>query len=83
MMNYLEKEKEKERILLIGDLNCDPDSESIEYLKQKQKVVDLESVYPLDKKDCYSTFKFRDQELKRMIDYLFYQENSFKVLKRI
>lgn len=33
MMNYLEKEKEKERILLIGDLNCDPDSESIEYLK--------------------------------------------------
>ena len=62
----------KENIIIIGDLNAEPNYDSIKKLEQ----FGMRSVFNLQKLD-YTTYKIRNEVEKRIIDYIFYKGNLF------
>ncbi len=70
-----------ENIILCGDLNTQPDCESIQYLKNFEfkcrnlnKFSSAYNIFDNSKEDFLecTTFKIREEEVYRVIDYIFY-----------
>jgi mRNA deadenylase 3'-5' endonuclease subunit Ccr4 len=83
--NYLRKLKDYncDSLILCGDFNTEPDSESLSYLLNYklmgkfEKFVSSYNLFDKNEKDFLecSTFKIREKEYYRVIDYIFYAGN--------
>ncbi len=72
------QEYSQERVIITGDLNADRDSGVVSLVMENTSLGQMASVHDLTL-ERYSTFKIRDKVLKRMIDFIFYQQGRFSV----
>lgn len=59
-------------VVLSGDFNDEPDSTCVKSVLDNKSGLELHSVY---EDASFTTFKIREKEFKRVIDYIFYSSN--------